>query len=48
MMRKILRSGLAQKFIETGFITHEMRLEQINEGIEALANGDGLKILLRP
>ncbi len=48
MMRTILRSGLAQKFVDTGFITHDIPLDKIDEGIDALANGEGLKILLRP
>lgn len=48
MMRTILRSGLAQKFVDTGFITHDIPLEKIDKGIDALANGEGLKVLLRP
>lgn len=48
MMRVILRSGLAQKFLDAGFITHDIPLENVDEGIQALANGDGLKVLLRP
>jgi threonine 3-dehydrogenase len=48
MMRTILRGGLAHKFIETGFITHDIPLESVVSGIEAIANGDGLKVLLRP
>jgi threonine 3-dehydrogenase len=48
MMRKILRSGLAQKFLDTGFITHDLSLDNVETGITALANGEGLKVLLRP
>jgi len=48
MMRKILRSGLAQKFVDTGFITHDIGLQDVEKGINALADGEGLKILLRP
>ena len=47
-MRSILRSGLAQKFVDTGFITHDIPLKDVDKGINALADGDGLKILLRP
>jgi len=48
MMRTILRSGLAQKFVDTGFITHDIPLQDVETGINALANGEGLKVLLRP
>jgi len=48
MMRTILRSGLAQKFIDTGFITHDIPLDQVDKGINALIDGEGLKVLLRP
>jgi len=48
MMREILREGLAQKFIDTGFITHDLPLEEVDKGISALANGEALKVLLRP
>ncbi len=48
MMRVILRDGLAQKFINTGFITHDIPLTDVDKGINALANGEALKVLLRP
>jgi len=48
MMRVILREGLAQKFIDSGFITHDIPLEEVDKGINALANGEALKVLLRP
>jgi threonine 3-dehydrogenase len=48
MMRTLLRDGLADKFIDTGFITHDIPLHKVEEGINAIANGDGLKVLLRP
>ncbi len=48
LMRRILRGGLARQFMETGFITHDIPLAEVEAGIEAIANGDGLKVLLRP
>lgn len=48
LMRAILRGGLAKRFVDTGFITHDLPLSRFEEGFAALQNGDGLKILLRP
>jgi threonine 3-dehydrogenase len=48
LMREILKKGLAEKFLSSGFITHDLPLEKFEEGFAALRDGDGLKILLRP
>ncbi|MBI4546745.1 MAG: alcohol dehydrogenase catalytic domain-containing protein [Ignavibacteriae bacterium] len=47
LMRDMLKKGLAQKFIDSGFITHDLPLERFEEGFAALRNGDALKVLLR-
>jgi threonine 3-dehydrogenase len=48
LMTKILKKGLARKFIETGFVSHDLPLEEFNTGFNAIMNGDALKVLLRP
>ncbi len=48
LMRELLKKGLAQKFVRSGFITHDLPLERFEEGFGALRSGDGLKVLLRP
>jgi len=48
LMRELLTKGLAQKFMKSGFITHDLPLERYEEGFAALRSGDGLKVLLRP
>jgi threonine 3-dehydrogenase len=48
MMRGLLRGGLSQRFLGAGFITHDLPLVDIEKGIQALADGDALKVLLRP
>ncbi len=48
LMRDLLKKGLAKKFLASGFITHDLPLENFEEGFAALRSGDGLKVLLRP
>ncbi len=48
LMSKILRNGLAKKFIQSGFITHDLTLENFDQGISAIMKGDALKVILRP
>lgn len=48
LMRELLKRGLAQQFLKSGFITHDLPLEKFEDGFSALRNGDGLKVLLRP
>jgi threonine 3-dehydrogenase len=48
LMTDILRRGLAKRFLKAGFVTHEFPLERFEEAFAAIANGDALKVLLRP
>jgi threonine 3-dehydrogenase len=48
MMTGLLKKGLAQRFIKAGFITHQIPLAQFDKGFEAIANGDAIKVLLKP
>ncbi len=48
MMTALLKKGLAQRFLQAGFVTHEFPLAQFEEGFRAIADGDALKVLLRP
>lgn len=48
LMEKILKAGLAKMFVESGFITHDLPLEEYEEGFQAIMEGDALKVLLRP
>ncbi len=48
VMTEILKKGLAKKFLRVGFITHDLPLEKVDKGIEAIIKGDALKVILRP
>jgi threonine 3-dehydrogenase len=48
MMTSLLRGGLARRFVRSGFVTHQFPLEEYEQGFQAIANGDALKVLLRP
>jgi threonine 3-dehydrogenase len=48
IMTAILKKGLAQRFLRSGFVTHQFPLERFEEGFQAIARGDALKVLLRP
>ncbi|MBI1805433.1 MAG: alcohol dehydrogenase catalytic domain-containing protein [Ignavibacteria bacterium] len=48
MMIRILRGGLAKRFLKSGFITHQFPLKDFEKGFDAIASGDALKVLLRP
>jgi len=48
LMTEILKRGLAKKFIETGFVSHDLPLEEFEKGFSAIMNGDALKVILRP
>jgi threonine 3-dehydrogenase len=47
-MEKILKAGLAKKFLATGFITHQFPLEKYEEAFEVIRRGDAFKVLLKP
>lgn len=48
MMTTLLKNGLSKRFVKAGFVTHEFPLNQFEQGFQAIANGDALKVLLRP
>ncbi len=48
MMTDILKNGLAKRFVDAGFVTHQVPLADFDNGFEAIASGDALKVLLRP
>lgn len=48
MMIELLKKGLAKRFLSAGFVTHQFPLKDFDKGFQAIANGDALKVLLRP
>lgn len=48
VMTAILRKGLGKKFMQTGFVTHKLPLEKVEDGINAIMKGDALKVILKP
>ena len=48
VMRNILSAGLAAEFLQSGFVSRELPLEQFEEGFAALARGEALKVILKP
>jgi threonine 3-dehydrogenase len=48
LMTKILKQGLAKRFVSAGFVTHQVPLEKFEKGFGAIAAGDALKVLFRP
>ncbi len=48
MMTVILKKGLAKRFLKSGFVSHQFPLAQFEQGFQSIANGDALKVLLRP
>jgi threonine 3-dehydrogenase len=48
MMTDLLKGGLAKRFLNAGFVTHQFSLEEFDCGFEAIDKGDALKVLLRP
>ncbi|HTR81252.1 MAG TPA: alcohol dehydrogenase catalytic domain-containing protein [Bacteroidota bacterium] len=47
-MERILKAGLAKKFLKTGFITHQFPLESYEEAFDVIRRGDAFKVLLKP
>jgi threonine 3-dehydrogenase len=47
-MKSLLKSGLSEKLISAGFITHQFPLEDFEKGFKAIKDGDALKVLLKP
>jgi len=48
MMTGLLKNGLARRFQRAGFVTHTFPLAEYEKGFRAIADGDALKVLLRP
>ncbi|HUL45233.1 MAG TPA: alcohol dehydrogenase catalytic domain-containing protein [Bacteroidota bacterium] len=48
MMIELLKSGLADRFVKAGFVTHQFPLAEYDRAFQAIAAGDALKVLLRP
>ncbi|MFH0988900.1 MAG: zinc-binding dehydrogenase [bacterium] len=47
-MEKLLKAGLAKQFMKTGFVTHQLPLEEYDKGFQAIASGDAYKVLITP
>lgn len=48
MMTDLLRKGLARRFQQAGFVSHQFPLSEYRKGFGAIDDGDALKVLLRP
>ena len=48
IMRSMLKAGLADVLVQSGFITAELPLEQYETGMSAIAHGDAFKVILKP
>lgn len=48
IMKAMLKSGLADKLLDNGFVTHQFPLEQFEAGFAAIRAGEALKVILRP
>ena len=47
-MRSMLTSGLAQVFLESGFITGEFPLEKFDDAMALIGRGEAFKVILKP
>ncbi len=47
-MEELLKAGLAKQLMKTGFVTHQLPLEQFDQGFAAIRSGDAYKVLLKP
>lgn len=47
-MTALLKSGLAKKLLDLGFITHQLDLKNYVKGFKAMQAGEAIKVLLRP
>lgn len=47
-MEELLKRGLANVFLKSDFITHQLPLERYEEGFAAIRAGDAYKVLLKP
>jgi threonine 3-dehydrogenase len=47
-MRSMLKSGLAQVFLDSGFITAEFPLDKFDDAMALIARGEAFKVILKP
>lgn len=47
-MEELLRNGLADTFLSTGFVSHAFPLEEFEEAFATIRRGDAYKVLLKP
>ncbi|HAL57136.1 MAG TPA: hypothetical protein DCP63_11860 [Bacteroidetes bacterium] len=47
-MELLLKAGLAEDFVRTGFVTHQFPMERYEEAFTAIRTGDAYKVLLKP
>jgi threonine 3-dehydrogenase len=47
-MEHLLKAGLAKEFMKTGFVTHQLPLEEFDRGFAAIRAGDAYKVLFKP
>ncbi len=47
-MEELLRNGMADTFLSTGFISHEFPLEEFENAFDVIRRGDAYKVLLKP
>jgi threonine 3-dehydrogenase len=48
VMRNLLRRGLAQELVESGFVSHLLPLEDYEIGMNAIRRREAVKVILRP
>ncbi|MAF24973.1 hypothetical protein CL634_05295 [bacterium] len=48
LMRRLLAEGLTEKLLDSGIITHQLSLDNFEEGFKALTEGRAIKVLLKP
>lgn len=48
LMKSLLRQGLADVLMKGNLVTHELPLEQYEDGFQALSKGQAIKVLLLP
>lgn len=48
VMRSLLRSGLARELLDAGFVSHQLKLEDFEQGIQAILKREAVKVILRP
>jgi len=47
-MKDLLKSGLSELFLKSGFVSHQLPLSRFEEGFAAMRSGEAFKVLLLP